>query len=61
MKQIILYGSIYGSTRGYAETLSRATGIPACSYKDAPELSDMDRIVYLGPCIPAALWGCGKP
>ena len=48
MKAIILYGSRYGSTRRYAEELSGQTGIPAVSYQQAPELSGMDTIIYLG-------------
>ena len=48
MKDIILYGSQYGSTYRYAQKLSEQTGIPAVSYKDAPALSDKKIIVYLG-------------
>lgn len=48
MERIILYGSKYGSTRQYAETLSQQTGIPAFRYQDAPNLSDIRTIIYLG-------------
>ena len=48
MKAIILYGSRYGSTRRYAKELSGQTGSPAVSYQQAPELSGMDTIIYLG-------------
>lgn len=48
MKDIILYGSHYGSARRYAEKLSEQTGVPTVSYKDAPALSDRKTIVYLG-------------
>ena len=32
MKSMIVYGSEYGTTRRYAESLSRQTGIPAADY-----------------------------
>ena len=54
MEHIILYGSKYGSTRQYAEALSRQTGIPALRYQDAPNLSDKKTIIYLGG------WDCPK-
>lgn len=48
MKKIIIYGSLYGSTKSYAETLSRLTGIKAYSYQDIEDLSQYQKIVYLG-------------
>lgn len=48
MEHIIIYGSQYGSSRRYAEKLSEQTGIPAVSYKDAPDLSGRSVVVYLG-------------
>ena len=48
MEDLILYGSQYGHTRRYAEELSRAAGVPAISWRDAPELGDRGSIVYLG-------------
>ena len=47
-KQIILYGSRYGSARRYAERLAEMTGLEAVEYKEVKDLSDYDRIVYLG-------------
>ena len=60
MKDIILYGSQYGSTRQYAEKLSEQTGIPAVSYKDAPALSDRKTIVYLGGLYAGGVLGLAK-
>jgi len=47
-KQLIIYGSRYGSARRYAEHLAGMAGIEAVEYKDAKDLGDYDRIVYLG-------------
>ena len=60
MKRIILYGSQYGSARRYAEKLSEQTGIPAVSYKDAPDLSGMKTIVYLGSLYAGGVLGLMK-
>lgn len=48
MKQIILYGSEYGTTRRYAEKLSQLTGLPALDYRQARDLDGCQRVVYLG-------------
>ena len=47
-KQLIVYGSQYGSTKRYAERLAEMTGTEAVEYKEAKDLDDYDRIVYLG-------------
>lgn len=47
-KQLIIYGSRYGSTRRYAERLAEMTGLEAVEYKAVKDLGDYDRIVYLG-------------
>lgn len=47
-KQLIIYGSRYGSTKRYAERLAEMTGTEAVEYKEAKDLDDYDRIVYLG-------------
>ena len=60
MKQIIVYGSQYGSTHRYAEKLSEQTGIPAVGYKDAPSLSDMKTIIYLGSLYAGGVLGLAK-
>ena len=60
MKDIILYGSQYGSTRRYAEKLSEQTGIPAISYKGAPGLSGMKTIIYLGGLYAGGVLGLAK-
>ena len=48
MKTLILYGSQYGTTKRYADELSRLTGLPALSYEKAVDLAGCEQIVYLG-------------
>lgn len=60
MEHIILYGSQYGTTRRYAEKLSEQTGIPAASYKDAPDLSGMKTMIYLGGLYAGGVLGLAK-
>ena len=60
MKDVILYGSQYGSTYRDAQKLSEQTGIPAISYKDAPALSDRKTIVYLGGLYAGGVLGLAK-
>lgn len=60
MEHIILYGSKYGSTRQYAEALSKQTGIPALRYQDAPNLSDKKTIIYLGGLYAGGILGLSK-
>lgn len=60
MKDIILYGSKYGASRRYAEKLSKQTGIPAISYIEAPNLSSMGTIVYIGSLYAGGVLGLAK-
>lgn len=60
MEHIILYGSQYGSTRRYAVKLSEQTGIPAIRYKDAPDLSGIKTIIYLGGLYAGGVLGLTK-
>ena len=48
MNTIIIYGSRYGSTKRYAEQLAAMTGIKVTNFKEAKDISDYDRIIYLG-------------
>lgn len=55
MNSIIIYGSHYGTTKQYAEELSKRTNIKAISFKKFnQEINDYDNIIYLG-----ALYACG--
>lgn len=48
MKQIIIYGSHYGTTKQYAEKLSELTGIEAINYVDVKNLSEYDTVIHMG-------------
>jgi menaquinone-dependent protoporphyrinogen IX oxidase len=48
MKQLIVYGSQYGTTKRYAEKLSELTGIPAIPYEDIQDLTPYDQIIHFG-------------
>ena len=60
MEGILLYASMYGTTRRYAEELSRRTGIPAVSYAEAPDLTGVDPVVYLGGLYAGGVLGMRK-
>ena len=59
-KDIILYGSYYGTTRRYAEKLSELTGIPSVSYEKVKSLTPYQRIVYMGGIYAGGLVGMTK-
>ena len=58
--QIIIYGSEYGSSKRYAERLSEITGIEAVNYKEAKDIGDYKRIVYLGGLFAGGVMGLKK-
>lgn len=60
MEHIIVYGSQYGSTRRYAEKLSEQVNIPAISYKQAVDLSNIKTLVYLGGLYTGGVLGLSK-
>ena len=59
-KQIIIYGSQYGSTKRYAEQLSKSTGFEAINYKEVKEVGEYQRIVYLGGLFAGGVMGLKK-
>ena len=49
MNSIIIYGSHYGTTKQYAEELSKRTNIKAVSFKEVTsQINEYDNIIYLG-------------
>ena len=46
--QIIIYGSRYGSARRYAKRLAELTGLDVVDHKEAKDIGEYDRIVYIG-------------
>ena len=48
MKQILIYGSEYGTARRYAERLAQLTGIPVIDYASVKGLDGCELVIYLG-------------
>ena len=48
MDGLIVYGSKYGTTRRYAQELSRLTGLSAIPYQEFQEMAGGNTLVYLG-------------
>ena len=48
IRSLIIYGSQYGTTKRYAEELSRRTNIQVTTFKDVQEINNYDEIIYLG-------------
>ena len=57
---IILYGSLHGAAKRYAEHLAGLTGIKAFDYKDVKDLGQYDRVIYLGAIYAHGVTGLKK-
>ena len=57
---IIIYASQYGSTKRYAERLSAITGIKCVSRKEAEDIQDYERIIYMGALFAGSVLGLKK-
>ena len=60
MKTLIIYGSQYGSSKRYAERLAEMTSIEAINYKDAKNINDYNKIIYLGSLYAGGVTGLKK-
>ena len=60
MSDIIIYGSHYGTTKQYAEELSRRTNIEAISFENVKEINDYNNIIYLGGLYAGGVLGMSK-
>ena len=61
MKSIIVYGSNYGTTKQYANELSRRTNMKAISFKKVnQQINDYDNIIYLGALYAGGVLGMSK-
>ena len=60
MSDIIIYGSHYGTTKQYAEELSRRTNIEAIPFKNVKEINNYDKIIYLGGLYAGGVLGMSK-
>ena len=61
MSNIIIYASHYGTTKQYAEELSKRTNIKAISFKKFnQQINDYDNIIYLGALYAGGVLGMSK-
>ena len=60
MTNIIIYGSHYGTTKEYADELSRRTKIQALPYEKIKEINNYDNIIYLGAVYAGGILGMSK-
>ena len=58
--EIIIYGSQYGTTKQYAQELSKRTGIPAEEYGNVQDINQYDTIIYLGALYAGSVLGMKK-
>lgn len=58
--RIIIFGSCYGTTKQYAEELSKRTGIEARSYEDATDINGYKTIIYMGGLYAGGVQGMKK-
>ena len=58
--KIIIYASQYGSTKEYADELSKRTGIEAVEYTEITDINQYDTIVYLAPLYAGSVMGLKK-
>ncbi len=60
MRNIIIYGSHYGTTKQYAEELSRRTNIEAISFENVKKINDYNHIIYFGGLYAGGVLGMSK-
>src|SRR5699024_4676273 len=60
MRNIIIYGSHYGTTKQYAEELSRRTNIEAISFENVKKINDYNHIIYFGGLYAGVVLGMSK-
>ena len=60
MNKIILYGTQYGTTKKYAEELSKRTNIQAISFKEVKDINSYDTIIYFGALYAGGVFGMSK-
>ena len=58
--KIIIYASQYGSTKQYADELSKRTGIETVEYTEITDINQYDTIVYLAPLYAGSVMGLKK-
>ena len=58
--KIILFGTTYGSSKIYAEELSKRTGIESRSYDEVSSIDGYDTVVYIGSLYTGGVQGMKK-
>ena len=59
-EMIIIYGSCYGTTKKYAEELSRRLGCEAVSYENVSDINSYHSIIYMGGLYAGGVQGMKK-
>lgn len=57
MRQIIIYGSRYGSAKRYAERLAELTKTEAVAHSAAKNIGSFDRVIYIGAIYAGSVLG----
>lgn len=57
MRQIIIYGSRYGSAKRYAERLAEQTGFEAVAHSATKNIGSFDRVIYIGAIYAGSVLG----
>lgn len=60
MSEIIIYGSQYGTTKMYAEELSRKTNIKVENYENIKSIDEYETIIYIGALYAGGVLGMAK-
>ena len=60
MNKIIIYGSQYGTTKKYAEELSKRTGLQAIPFEEINNINEYETIIYLGVLYAGGVLGLAK-
>lgn len=60
MNGVIVYGSCYGTTKAYAEELSKNTGIKAVPYKEVKDINSYQTVIYMGGLYAGGVEGMKK-
>ena len=58
--KIIIYGSLYGTTKQYAMELSKKTKIKAENYKNIKSIDEYETIIYIGALYAGGVLGMSK-
>lgn len=57
---IIIYGSLHGAAKRYAEGLAERTGLKAVDYKEVDSLGLYKRVIYIGAIYASGVTGLKK-